>query len=456
MLAFNQEVAQRPSEPLTLSNFGPDKEIRDQCYIHWYTIVEVLRPQLNQGQVNLLYDGFHELFNGSKIVLGGPGCKKTTTLALAAVIMGVVGHRVLVVAQDNAAINNFHKKLDVANQFILTLLKQHEQTRLAELVASQSYFRFLAPAVERDALIKGDIKEDLEGMHSTGKVRPNNWWMSLDDALALAETEAGITNDLENNEFLDEADKESKESQHAQVLADWQRLRDDYERMAEMPSRTYEFPVKHSIGYAIRRLRSRREQGLLSQEGESALSGYDEAREVVVEGKGHRRKAAKQFLVMANVLVRFIVNGSTVVGSNYVSAALEIMKDTFKPSVVIHEEASKAKLSTVTCALVFENVKAHIFIGDTRQLQPFDSAGHVNEFSFMGKLSILELLIEKRHGYSWLKINYRNHPDILRFPNAQWYDNVLESTPNVHVRQRAHDIWTTSFAEDYGVVVVSQ
>jgi AAA domain len=455
-LAFDREVSQRPSEPLTHGNLGPDPSKKDQCYMDWHTIVQLLRPKLDPGQLDLLSEGFHYLFNGSKIVLGGPGCKKTTTLALATVIMGAVGHKVLVVAQDNAAVNGFHKKLDVANNLIHLLLQQADQTRLAQSVASQSYFRFVAPAIERDALIKGDIEEDLEGMHSAGRVRKDDWCMSLDDAVALAETEASITNDLENDELLDEADKEFEESPSAQVSTDWQILREDYERMAERPSRTYKFPVKHSVGYAIRRLRSRREQGLLLEEGVSALMGCDDARKAVSEGQGNREKAAKNLLVQANVLVAFIVSSSTVVGSTYVSAAHEIMKDSFRPSAVIHEEASRTKLSTVVCGLIFPNVRAHIFIGDTRQLEPFDSASHVNEFSATAKLSILGLLIQKKHGYSWLKINYRNHPDILRFPNAQWYENLLESAPNVHVRLPAHEIWCTSFAEDYDTEVVSQ
>ncbi|ERF70534.1 hypothetical protein EPUS_08596 [Endocarpon pusillum Z07020] len=396
-LAYDKEVRQEVSDPLHHGHFAQEG-VEEKCVEAWHKIVKLLAPQLDEGQLALLTEGFQHIYNRSKIVLGGAGCKKTTTFALAAVIMGV--------SEDD-----------------------HET---AESVACQKYLRFVPPASEKDALVRAQA-EDESAMHVTGTARDPNYWHELDDAVGIAQAEAGLAEAMANDPSIDH---DAAAAKMQQILLDWERLKADYDRMAEKPSRANEFPVRHSLPYAIQK--------------------YEHSRGALLAEAGDPKTLALDFRKATDNPTGVILDDCTVVGCTYVSSAHELMNWYFKPSVVFHEEASRAKLSTVKCALIFRYVKAHIFLGDIRQLKPFDAASHVSEFNKVGKMFILDWLIQKKHGYTWLKVDYRNHPDILQFPNREWYENLLESAPCVYEWVPQLDIWTKTFQEQYSVVVKSQ
>jgi superfamily I DNA and/or RNA helicase len=122
-----------------------------------------------------------------------------------------------------------------------------------------------------------------------------------------------------------------------------------------------------------------------------------------------------------------------VIACTYVNCASELMKENFEFTVGIHEESSRAKLGTQTCALVYEGVKAHIFIGDSKQMPPMTTADHFNEHRHTAAASGLITLIEQACKVWWINEQYRMHPSMLSFPNSEWYNNILTNAPHTYV-----------------------
>jgi Tfp pilus assembly pilus retraction ATPase PilT len=63
-----------------------------------------------------LQETFRKIENGVYLVLGGLGCKKTSTLAHAVAILNLVGHKTLVVAEEDLFLDNFMVKLEEARK----------------------------------------------------------------------------------------------------------------------------------------------------------------------------------------------------------------------------------------------------------------------------------------------------------------------------------------------------
>lgn len=70
----------------------------------------------NAAQMRILQETFREIENGACLVLGGLGCKKTSTLAHAIAILNLAGHKILVVAEEDLFLDNFMVKLGEARK----------------------------------------------------------------------------------------------------------------------------------------------------------------------------------------------------------------------------------------------------------------------------------------------------------------------------------------------------
>jgi superfamily I DNA and/or RNA helicase len=74
----------------------------------------------------------------------------------------------------------------------------------------------------------------------------------------------------------------------------------------------------------------------------------------------------------------------------------------------------------------------------------------------MGEMSILKLYDDKGHGFSWLAENYRNHPDMLEFPNRLWYAGRLRSNACVKIDTPGHRSFRNVFMKRYNTDVAKK
>jgi hypothetical protein len=86
--------------------------------------------------MRILEEAFHEIENGVRLVLGGPNCKKATTISHAVPILNLVGHKILAVAEENLCLDNFIVKLEEARRELLDALRVARFFEWASLVRS--------------------------------------------------------------------------------------------------------------------------------------------------------------------------------------------------------------------------------------------------------------------------------------------------------------------------------
>ncbi|WP_296882336.1 IGHMBP2 family helicase [uncultured Methanobrevibacter sp.] len=142
-----------------------------------------------------------------------------------------------------------------------------------------------------------------------------------------------------------------------------------------------------------------------------------------------------------NKMIKDIIETSDVILSTNSSAALESIART-KFDVAIIDEASQATIPSVLIPIA----KAHRFIlaGDHKQLPPTiisDKAHGLEKTLFEELIKIYPFKSQL------LNIQYRMNSLLMKFPNAEFYDNGLESDSSVD-DITINDILTTTEKED--------
>jgi len=142
-----------------------------------------------------------------------------------------------------------------------------------------------------------------------------------------------------------------------------------------------------------------------------------------------------------NKMIRDIIETSDVILSTNSSAALESISRT-KFDVAIIDEASQAKIPSVLIPIA----KAHRFIlaGDHKQLPPTiisDKAQKLEKTLFEELIKIYPFKSQL------LDVQYRMNSLLMKFPNAEFYNNNLKSDSSVD-DITINDILTTTEKED--------
>ncbi len=107
---------------------GVHLEIATICKSVYQTALGIVRRFFNAAQMRILKEVFRKIKNGVCLVLGGPGCKKTATVGHAVAILNLVGHKILVVAEENLCLDNFMIKLKQARRELLDALGDDESS----------------------------------------------------------------------------------------------------------------------------------------------------------------------------------------------------------------------------------------------------------------------------------------------------------------------------------------
>lgn len=125
--------------------------------------------------------------------------------------------------------------------------------------------------------------------------------------------------------------------------------------------------------------------------------------------------------VMEDKIIKDIIEDSDVIVSTNSSAALETIENV-KFDVAIIDEASQTTIPSVLIPIA----KAHRFIlaGDHKQLPPTI----LSNDAYQLEETLFESLIGKySHKSQLLNIQYRMNEELMKFPNMEFYDNLLES-----------------------------
>ena len=129
--------------------------------------------------------------------------------------------------------------------------------------------------------------------------------------------------------------------------------------------------------------------------------------------------------VLEDKIVKEIIEESDVIVSTNSSAALDVIAK-YKFDVAVIDEASQTTIPSVLIPIA----KAHRFIlaGDHKQLPPTIISTDAYEL----EETLFESLIEKYpHKGQLLNIQYRMNDELMKFPNGQFYDNLLETDSSV-------------------------
>ena len=111
---------------------GADLEIAAVCKPLHQMVLGIMRRLFNASQMRILEGAFREIENSVCLVLGEPGCKKTSTLAHAVAILNFVGHKILVIAEKNLFLDNFMIKSEEARREFLDALGDDKSSTFSE------------------------------------------------------------------------------------------------------------------------------------------------------------------------------------------------------------------------------------------------------------------------------------------------------------------------------------
>ncbi|KAJ5248684.1 hypothetical protein N7468_000135 [Penicillium chermesinum] len=153
----------------------------------------------------------------------------------------------------------------------------------------------------------------------------------------------------------------------------------------------------------------------------SALDALDTDRGLDSREYGLFQKAYQEVLTL-------VLQESRVVASTLSNSGNLVLRSVqgFQPALILSDEAGQSLEGEAMIGLTTPSLRAVVLIGDPFQLPPTVLSEHAkNEWAHFLKRSLLERLRDARYPATQLRLNYRNHPDILRFFNDRVYHGTL-------------------------------
>ncbi|XP_026399274.1 uncharacterized ATP-dependent helicase C29A10.10c-like [Papaver somniferum] len=124
-----------------------------------------------------------------------------------------------------------------------------------------------------------------------------------------------------------------------------------------------------------------------------------------------------------------------------------------KTKLVIIDEAAQLRECESGIPLQLPDVQHAILIGDERQL-PAMVQSKVSEEAKFGR-SLFERLVSLGHKRHLLDVQYRMHPSISLFPNAEFYDKKISDASSVQERSYTKDLLQGNMYGSYSFIDIS-
>ena len=375
-------------------------------------------------------------------IRGPPGVGKTRTLKDMIICLTKIGHKSLCVASSNNAVDHLARQVyealgpDGRSQYKCLRLNSDGAEKVARL-AKVNYAAY-EPGSD---LGKPEYRQALDSIQQTGM-------KSVLDRIAaeMGERETTMTSEKQKDKFAAQAEKMTRE---------YDAVNDTYKRLQrETNIRQSDVPNGMTLDYRIWELC---EEDLVAAQAE-----YDEARSSMSPQVFDRQVASGEislvhfnksgqyrFLVSQYIQTRGKLDKAQndklqeemdkmvlrvlkathllfTTSSNAAGDLLTIQEDSFRPTILLCDEAGQISLPSLCVPLTnFPNVEGVFLVGDTQQLEPTVQSTLYNEFLHNARLSPLALLIEKGYPSLLLDTTYRLPPSLAQFPNQKFYDGDL-------------------------------
>ena len=152
-----------------------------------------------------------------------------------------------------------------------------------------------------------------------------------------------------------------------------------------------------------------------------------------VENNGKVKKDAKlKFKRLRKEVVIRVMQETHCVFASCNNAGSDIMKLGFRPRFINIDETGQLTISALANVLTsFTGWLAVILFGDPKQTLPFFISGRANEFRLNAQTSVLALLEEKGYPVLRLVLQYRMAPAISQFVSRFFYDGLMKNHPSV-------------------------
>ncbi|KAL9116403.1 MAG: hypothetical protein Q9187_007071, partial [Circinaria calcarea] len=387
-----------------------NKQRRNQKKYQQY--LDGYRSIIYDRQLAVLESATH-ISNLIQLVRGAPGSGKSLTIATLVYLLVVIGHKVLVVAPSNGAVDENAHKIHALKPEWLKNLKYLRLETVAEMKAT--------------ATTVGDVRA-----HD-----PN------EPTLSKAAQEQAADHDLDI--FLGEVLAKAAElevNQSEDLTTGVTSLACDYSQMREGKQSVKTFPIAASMPFRVEEIvagickpfEQYSESDVATMEREGTLDkafktvrNYKQLIQKVKDDVEPVSRAAQQFLVdIQRVLEERAIREADVLITTCTNSGWEDATGQFRATVVIIDEAAQATLATTLIPLThYSRWDAAYIVGDEKQLAPTHVSAGKNEAGPNYGTSLFELMVAKGVNPIVLNMQFRMCPAISQWPSRYFYHGDL-------------------------------
>ena len=426
-LAFTSEPSRVPEEiDLTRGPANNRSDANAASYDNYVNELK-LKGAINDSQEKVLMSA-KKMKSSIVAVQGPPGAGKTRTLKDQVIALVKSGHKVLVVAASNTAVDADARAVWVGlskeeRKTIKCLRLETDGAERANRLAKRGYADYTGEEGEEDRLpeyyetkeAQDDtaIRNSLDSLclqyhtreqyaqHMLGRYKDMNEAYKATQkfkALKRSNVPNGVTLDrhIWNNTYTD--------AQEAEKLYE--------EAKNRMPKEEYDRLVasgQFTVGMFNQSLKYRQ-----------SINNY--------VGKDGKCSKAEKTAVQdeSDTMTERVLGQMDVVFATASNCGGELLtrSKSFDPTVIFLDEGGQITLASLSVPLTtFTNWEALFLFGDIQQLEPTVLSTAFNEFYDNGKQSPLALLTEQGFKPILLDTQYRMAPALSKFPRDQFYDN---------------------------------
>ena len=416
----------------------------------------------NPSQFEVLEELEH-IDNRMTGIVGPPGAGKTEVLTDSMNGAVMMGHKVLVTAVSNKAVDNAAIKMwnsfPESHRRIFKFLRlETNSTENCALLARQGFQdlgadvharpEYKAPTSleEDDALAEVFSKAVADYSENQAKLaKLFQQFRDIDKALAeyrkaTAKKESGVPARLTlANRIFDmalEDDIEAATTFEAEV--------DAYRSEPATEEEVNAAAAAGAPGPMLRAMRSEKlteeeiqarvaDNRIQSLEVRNPSSEYTKVVNDYIAAGGDLPKSKRQsFKTLRAAMVARVLKDTDVLFTTCNNSGSDVVKDVFQPTVIAIDEAGQLTMAAFAVVVTsYTSWEAIILFGDPKQLLPYLSSGRANEFKENAELSLLGLLEAKGSRIIFLNLQYRMAPSIADWPARYFYKGLLNNHPDV-------------------------
>lgn len=145
---------------------------------------------------------------------------------------------------------------------------------------------------------------------------------------------------------------------------------------------------------------------------------------------GDEQRHLPDMQALLEPLYRATISVADIIITTPAAATHKLVGTNFKPTVIIYDQAGKARELSTLVPLGFYNPLLTIFIGDIKQLLPSPSKNPQTEKKYFDALEISTLarVVQKRGIAAHFKVNHRARGRLQDLPSKLFYGGALESS----------------------------